>query len=146
MTAPAAPTYADGSAIPLFYAGVANTSTANMTTPWAGAGQPEQSAAGIPAPADDAPQWQSLNGKWAFQGLPEGTGATDVQTPPATNAHLTGSIVVPYPMESELSGVQQHYDYSFYRRHVQRPGRRGAPAVSGSCSTSAPSTIRRRSG
>ncbi|MEY9911238.1 hypothetical protein ABIA35_007490 [Catenulispora sp. MAP12-49] len=113
--------YADGSAVPLFYSGLANTSTANMTTPWASQVNPNNPLPDYPRPQMTRQQWQSLNGKWSFQGLPESTGATDVQTPPATSAHLTGSIVVPYPMESELSGVQQHYDYSFYRRTFNVP-------------------------
>ena len=113
--------YADGSAIPLFYAGLANTSTATMTTPWASQVNPDNPLPDYPRPQMTRQLWQSLNGKWSFEGLPESTGATDVQTPPATNVHLTGSIVVPYPMESELSGVQQHYDYSFYRRTFNVP-------------------------
>ena len=113
--------YADGSAVPLFYSGLANTSTANLTTPWASQVNPNNPLPDYPRPQMTRQRWQSLNGKWGFEGLSESTGATDVQTPPASNVHLTGSIVVPYPMESELSGVQQHYDYSFYRRTFTVP-------------------------
>lgn len=114
-------TYADGSTVPLFYSGLANTSTVNMTTPWASQVNPDNPLPDYPRPQMTRQSWQSLNGEWGFEGLPASTGATAVQTPPATDVHLTGSIVVPYPMESELSGVQKHYDYSFYRRVFNVP-------------------------
>lgn len=114
-------TYADGSAVPLFYTGLVNTSTVNMTTPWASQVNPDNPLPDYPRPQLTRDQWQSLNGKWGFEGLPDATGAAAVQVPPAGNAELPGSIVVPYPMESELSGVQQHYDYSFYRRTFTVP-------------------------
>ena len=36
-------------------------------------------------------------------------------------ADLSGQILVPYPAESALSGVQKHSDYMFYRRTVDVP-------------------------
>lgn len=114
-------TYPDGSAVPRFFSDLVNNSTVNMTTPWASQVNPNNPLPQYPRPQLTRPRWQSLNGRWGFEGLADDTGASAVQTPPAADVRLPDSIVVPYPMESELSGVQQHYDYSFYRRTFSVP-------------------------
>ena len=58
--------------------------------------------------------WLNLNGIWQFQ-----SGATNDAVP--TNQTLTNSILVPYPMESALSGVMQYYAFSWYRRSFTVP-------------------------
>ena len=64
--------------------------------------------------------WLNLNGIWQFQ-----AGATNDPAP--TNQTLSSSILVPYPMESAISGVMQYYPWSWYRRTFTVP-----PAWSGS--------------
>ncbi|GFP74474.1 PA14 domain-containing protein [Clostridium fungisolvens] len=59
-------------------------------------------------------EWQNLNGLWQFQ---EGTESDPVPT----GRNLTRKILVPYPMESALSGIMTHYDYSWYRRVFTLP-------------------------
>src|ERR1017187_522553 len=49
-----------------------------------------------------------LNGLWQFQ-----AGATNDPVP--TNKTLSGDILVPYPMESALSGVAQYHAWSWYQ-------------------------------
>jgi hypothetical protein len=111
-------TFADGSSVPAFYASAQNLSTVNLETPWAKNVNPDNPLPNYPRPQMTRPDWQSLNGTWDFQSAPD---AAALQTPPAPGAKFDDSIVVPYPMESELSTVQKHYDYSFYRRTFTVP-------------------------
>lgn len=60
------------------------------------------------------PEWLSLNGLWQYS-------ETDGFSPPPVGRDLPGQILVPYPTESALSGVQKHSDYMFYRRTVDVP-------------------------
>jgi hypothetical protein len=62
-----------------------------------------------PRPQMVRTDWLNLNGIWQFQ-----PGATNQPVP--TNQTLTNEILVPFPMESALSGVMQHYEHSWYRR------------------------------
>lgn len=82
---------------------------APIMTPWA-----EQVDPGNPLPEYPRPQmvrseWMNLNGLWQFQ-----PGAVDDPVP--ASQELSGEILVPYPMESALSGVMQHHPRSWYRR------------------------------
>ena len=70
-----------------------------------------------PRPQLTRPEWQSLDGTWQFQGY---SSPAAIAAPPAAPA-LTGQIRVPYPMESPLSGVAHHYDYSLYERTLTVP-------------------------
>jgi beta-galactosidase/beta-glucuronidase len=72
-----------------------------------------------PRPQMVRSNWLSLNGLWQFQ-----PGTTNDPVP--TNQTLTSQILVPYPMESALSGVQQYSAWSWYRRTFTVP-----PAWSG---------------
>jgi len=63
--------------------------------------------------------WLNLNGLWQFQ-----AGATNDPVP--INQNLSDTILVPFPMESALSGVMQHHPHSWYRRTFTVP-----PAWSG---------------
>lgn len=116
--------YADGSAVPAFYASAQNSSTANLETPWAKNVNPHNPLPDYPRPQMTREAWQSLNGTWDFQGV---ASARALQAPPpAPGTKFDSSIVVPYPMESELSKVQRHYDYSFYRRTFTVPKQWGS--------------------
>lgn len=53
--------------------------------------------------------WLNLNGIWQFQ-----AGVSNQPAP--TNQTLSGEILVPFPMESALSGVAQYNVHSWYRR------------------------------
>ncbi|UJF35548.1 PA14 domain-containing protein [Paenibacillus hexagrammi] len=58
--------------------------------------------------------WLNLNGLWQFQG-----GSASDAVPVGTN--LNREIMVPYPMESALSGVMMHYDRAWYKRTFTVP-------------------------
>src|SRR5437879_8662339 len=53
--------------------------------------------------------WLSLNGIWQFQ-------ATTSNSPVPVNQTLSAEILVPFPMESAISGVQEYHDRAWYRR------------------------------
>jgi hypothetical protein len=67
-----------------------------------------------PRPQMVRSDWLNLNGIWQFQ-----AGATNDPVP--TNQTLSSEILVPFPMESALSGIMQHHDFSWYRRTFTIP-------------------------
>ncbi|WP_239014365.1 hypothetical protein [Archangium violaceum] len=58
--------------------------------------------------------WLNLNGEWQF------ANATAGQTPPF-GQNLAESVLVPFPIESALSGIQRHQDRMWYRRTFTVP-------------------------
>jgi beta-galactosidase/beta-glucuronidase len=58
--------------------------------------------------------WMNLNGLWQFEP------AASLVDPPA-GRELTSRILVPFPMESALSGVMKHADHAWYRRSFEIP-------------------------
>jgi hypothetical protein len=73
----------------------------------------------LPLPEYPRPQlvrtnWINLNGIWQFQ-----PGATNQAVP--TGQTLASQILVPYPMESAISGVMQYSEFSWYRRTFTVP-------------------------
>jgi hypothetical protein len=106
-------TTTDGTAVPAFNVYVVNNSTYQITTPWAKDVSPTNALPEYPRPQLTRKDWQNLNGTWQYQG-----GSAD-QAPPSGD--LSGKILVPYPPESLLSGVQRHDDYMWYRRTFTVP-------------------------
>ena len=93
---------------------VTNGSTYRITTPWADAFDPENPLPEYPRPQLTRTRWENLNGIWQF------TGAADGDAPPI-GQDLTEQIVVPYGVESQLSGIERHEDRMFYRRTFTVP-------------------------
>ena len=90
-----------------------------LSTPWTTQVTPTNALPDYPRPqlarpSAAAPQWLNLNGLWQY-------GETNGFSPPPIGKDLTGQILVPYPAESALSGVQKHSDFMFYRRLVTVP-------------------------
>ena len=96
-----------------------NGKAAPLATPWTAEVSPVNALPEYPRPqlarpSLEHPQWMNLNGLWQYaQG--DGQGA------PPFGQTLKGRVLVPYPIESALSGVQQHADYMFYRQLVDVP-------------------------
>ena len=67
-----------------------------------------------PRPQMVRSNWSSLNGIWQFQ-----PGATNDPVP--VGQTLASQILVPYPMESAISGVMQYSMFSWYRRTFTVP-------------------------
>jgi autotransporter-associated beta strand protein len=67
-----------------------------------------------PRPQMVRSNWMNLNAIWQFQ-----PGATNDPVP--TGETLSSQILVPYPMESAISGVMQYSEFSWYRRTFTVP-------------------------
>ncbi|MFI5934988.1 AbfB domain-containing protein [Actinoplanes sp. NPDC051494] len=88
--------------------------TPPLTTPWTAQVSTTNPLPEYPRPQLTRPDWQSLNGIWQF------AGATNLNTPPVGST-LGEEILVPYPIESALSGIMRRQDYSYYRRTFTVP-------------------------
>ena len=96
-----------------------NGKVAPLATPWTAEVSPRNALPEYPRPqlarpSPEHPQWMSLNGLWQY--APD-----DGQGKPPFGRTLKGQVLVPYPIESVLSGVQKHADFMFYRRLVDIP-------------------------
>jgi hypothetical protein len=80
-------------------AGAQGVSGGKLPTRWDAQVSPTNPLPDYPRPQMTRAQWQSLNGPWDYA-LTDGA----VMTPPAA---YSGKILVPYPLESALSGVQK---------------------------------------
>ena len=87
---------------------------APLMTDWAQQVNPTNVLAEYPRPQMQRTNWLNLNGVWQFQ-----PGAASDPLP--TGQNLSGQILVPFPMESALSGVMQYNAYSWYRRTFTVP-------------------------
>jgi hypothetical protein len=82
---------------------------APIMTRWAAQVDPRQPLPEYPRPQMERKEWRSLNGIWEFK-----AGGRADAVP--VGQKLPGEILVPYPVESALSGVMQHHDRLWYRR------------------------------
>jgi len=85
-----------------------------LTTPWTSQVSPTNALPEYPRPQLVRSEWQNLNGVWEF------AGASNINTPPVGQT-LPEGVLVPYPIESALSGIQRHEDNMFYRRTFTVP-------------------------
>ncbi|OZM72218.1 glycoside hydrolase family 2 [Amycolatopsis antarctica] len=87
---------------------------ARLPTPWTDQVSPDNALPEYPRPQLTRPQWQNLNGVWEFAGAAAGDA-------PPFGQPLGERILVPYPAESALSGIQRHEDNMWYRRTFEVP-------------------------
>jgi hypothetical protein len=108
-------TYADGRPLDAFtHARVENDSEYSIMTRWADRVDPRRPHPEYPRPQLERRRWESLNGTWQFAAAEEG------EAPPV-GRDLDERIVVPFPVESRLSGVERHEDRMWYRRTFTVP-------------------------
>ncbi|MDT5032340.1 MAG: hypothetical protein QOC94_2511 [Actinoplanes sp.] len=88
--------------------------TPPLTTPWTSKVSMTNPLPEYPRPQLTRPDWQSLNGVWQF------AGTANINTPP-TGSTLAEEVLVPYPIESALSGIMRHENYMYYRRTFTVP-------------------------
>lgn len=117
---------AGGEAAPKFNVLADNASTHELTTPWAADVDPDNPLPEYPRPQLERTTWQNLNGRWDFTGLD----AADSPLP----ASFDEKVVVPFPIESSLSGIKRHEDHMAYRRTFTVPAKWGVavPGTPGS--------------
>lgn len=85
-----------------------------LRTPWTGDVDPTNPLPEYPRPQLTRDRWRSLNGIWEFRAADEGE-------PPPTGRPLPESILVPFPVESALSGIHRHESRMWYRRTFDLP-------------------------
>src|SRR3954464_11067072 len=88
--------------------------TPPLSTPWTGQVGPDNALPEYPRPQLTRDRWQNLNGVWEF------AKANIDQAVPA-GQELGERVLVPYPIESALSGIQRHEDRMWYRRTFTVP-------------------------
>jgi hypothetical protein len=96
-----------------------NGKIAPLETPWTAEVSPSNALPEYPRPqlarpSLEHPKWVNLNGLWQYA-------SSDEQGAPPFGQTLKDQVLVPYPIESVLSGVQKHSDFMFYRRMVDVP-------------------------
>ncbi|MCT2590308.1 glycoside hydrolase family 2 [Streptomyces sp. N2-109] len=105
---------ADSEAIDEFWTSGANKSEYQLKTKWADEVGPDNALPEYPRPQLTRDAWKNLNGEWQFAGAEEG------EQPPF-GKNLDERILVPYPVESELSGIERHEERMWYRRTFTVP-------------------------
>jgi hypothetical protein len=104
----------DGNVVSTFWSSGANRSTYELRTKWADDVSPGNAHPEYPRPQLTRDAWKNLNGSWQFAAAKAG------EQPPV-GKNLGEKIVVPYPVESQLSGIERHEDRMWYRRTFTVP-------------------------
>lgn len=84
-----------------------------LMTPYASQVDPQNVLPEYPRPQLQRSDWLNLNGIWQFQ--------PGLSTDSLPNGTLTSQILVPFPVESAISGIMQHYDRLWYKRSFTVP-------------------------
>src|SRR5919198_3596104 len=99
---------------PVAHAATWQPKTPPLTTPWTAQVSPTNALPEYPRPQLVRADWLNLNGVWEF------AGASSLDSPPIGRT-LGEGVLVPYPIESALSGIMRHEDFMFYRRTAAIP-------------------------
>ncbi|MGW8952302.1 LamG-like jellyroll fold domain-containing protein [Streptomyces sp. NPDC055709] len=91
-----------------------NGSTHRLLTPWGDSLDDKNPLPEYPRPQQVRGKWKNLNGPWQFSGARAGE-------QPVFGKDLDEKIIVPFPVESQLSGIERHEDHMFYRKLVNVP-------------------------
>jgi hypothetical protein len=91
--------------------------TPPLSTPWTDLVGPANALPEYPRPQMARKRWLNLNGVWSYTGR---SAQTALAAPPSTDAYRE-QILVPYPTESALSGIQRHDDQMWYRKIFKLP-------------------------
>jgi hypothetical protein len=86
-----------------------------LLTPWAADVDPENVLPGYPRPQMVRRRWQNLNGVWELALPPDATSS------PGFGKALPERVLVPFPIESALSGVMRRSSRAIYRRTFRAP-------------------------
>ncbi|WP_407272145.1 PA14 domain-containing protein [Radiobacillus sp. PE A8.2] len=91
-----------------------NNSTYLIASPWAEEVDEDNVLPEYPRPQLVRNQWLNLNGKWEFES------ASEADSLP-TGKTLEEDILVPFAVESKLSGVERQEDHMWYKRNFTIP-------------------------
>ncbi|WP_299539287.1 LamG-like jellyroll fold domain-containing protein [uncultured Streptomyces sp.] len=105
---------AGGESVPDISRTAKNSSTHRLTTSWGDKLDRRDPLPEYPRPQQVRDRWLNLNGPWEFAGADEGE-------QPVFGKKLDERITVPFPVESQLSGLERHEDHMFYRKLVTVP-------------------------
>ncbi|MFF4401116.1 PA14 domain-containing protein [Streptomyces sp. NPDC001480] len=103
-----------GNVVNAFWSSGANHSTYELRTKWADDVTPANAHREYPRPQLTRDAWRNLNGSWQFA-------AAEAGEQPPVGRTLGERILVPYPVESQLSGIERHEDRMWYRRTFTVP-------------------------
>ncbi|MCO8270238.1 PA14 domain-containing protein [Actinoplanes sp. TRM 88003] len=103
-----------GETVPQVIRSAANNSTHRLTTPWGDRVDPQRPLPEYPRPQLVRQDWLNLNGQWEFASAEAGE-------QPVFGQKLAEKITVPFPVESQLSGIERREDHMFYRKLVAVP-------------------------
>ncbi|MFC9531733.1 PA14 domain-containing protein [Streptomyces sp. NPDC056975] len=101
-------------AVGQFWSSGPNDSEYELSTKWADEVGPKNAHPEYPRPQLTRDAWQNLNGEWQFA-------AAKSSDKPPVGKQLGEKILVPYPVESQLSGIERHEDRMWYRRTFTVP-------------------------
>src|SRR5262245_7456016 len=85
-----------------------------LMTKWAKDVSPDKVHPEYPRPQMVRKDWMNLNGLWQFA-------VAKAEEPPPLGKELAERILVPFPVESALSGVMKRADRLWYRRTFKVP-------------------------
>ncbi|MFG2674928.1 LamG-like jellyroll fold domain-containing protein [Streptomyces sp. NPDC048445] len=105
---------AGGKTVPQISRTAKNQSTHRLTTTWGDKLDRNHPLPEYPRPQQVRDDWKNLNGPWEFAGAKAGE-------KPVFGKKLGERITVPFPVESQLSGLERHEDHMFYRKLVTVP-------------------------
>ena len=88
-----------------------------LPTPWTKLVGPDNALPDYPRPQMVRSGWLNLNGVWSYLGRSSGA---LLPAPPPSGAYRE-QILVPYPVESALSGIARHDDEMWYRKVFKLP-------------------------
>ncbi|MER5471115.1 PA14 domain-containing protein [Streptomyces sp. NPDC002685] len=104
----------NGNVVNAFWSSGPNHSTHQLRTKWADDVGPRNAHPEYPRPQLTRDKWRNLNGSWQFA-------AAEAGEQPPVGRKLAEKILVPYPVESQLSGIERHEDRMWYRRTFTVP-------------------------
>jgi hypothetical protein len=90
---------------------------APLATPWTDQVDPVNTLPDYPRPGMVRSRWLNLNGLWSYLGR---SGSPMLAEPPPFTAY-SEQILVPFPVESALSGIARHDDEMWYRKLFRVP-------------------------
>lgn len=103
-----------GNSLLAFNTFVINRSQFSIETPWAKEVSADNALPEYPRPQMVREKWQNLNGNWEFE-------RADADDPLPTGKTLAEEVLVPYPIESKLSGIQRYEERMWYKRQFTIP-------------------------